>query len=100
MAPESLLEEFAHIRRCGCRAGCLQIVGQSVFAHRRGLFSAFKGCHSSGEDSQRDPPRPRGELEPHYYLLAVDFTVTADQSYRNEESLAANWSTWACVRNN
>lgn len=37
----------------------------------------------------------RGELEPHYYLLAADLTVLDDESYRDEESLAANWTTWA-----
>jgi hypothetical protein len=36
----------------------------------------------------------RGELEPHYYLLAADLTVQSDESYRDEESLAANWATW------
>jgi hypothetical protein len=36
----------------------------------------------------------RGELEPHYYLLAADLTVLSDESYRDEESLAANWITW------
>lgn len=36
----------------------------------------------------------RGELEPHYYLLAADLTVHSDESYRDEESLAANWTTW------
>jgi glycosyltransferase involved in cell wall biosynthesis len=36
----------------------------------------------------------RGELEPHYYLLAADLTVQSDESYRDEESLAANWTTW------
>ena len=36
----------------------------------------------------------RGELDPHYYLLAADLTVLSDESYRDEESLAANWITW------
>lgn len=36
----------------------------------------------------------RGELEPHYYLLAADLTVLSDESYRDEESLAANWIAW------
>ena len=36
----------------------------------------------------------RGEPDPHYYLLAADLTVLSDESYRNEESLAANWTTW------
>ena len=36
----------------------------------------------------------RGELEPHYYLLAADLTVLSEESYRNEESLAANWIAW------
>jgi glycosyltransferase involved in cell wall biosynthesis len=36
----------------------------------------------------------RGELEPHYYLLASDLTVFSDESYRDEESLAANWTAW------
>jgi len=35
-----------------------------------------------------------GELEPHYYLLAADLSVSTDESYRNEKSLAANWTTW------
>lgn len=35
-----------------------------------------------------------GELEPHYYLLAADLSVSSDESYRNEKSLAANWTTW------
>jgi glycosyltransferase involved in cell wall biosynthesis len=36
----------------------------------------------------------RGEPEPHYYLLAADLTVLSDESYRDEESLAANWTAW------
>lgn len=36
----------------------------------------------------------RGELEPHYYLLAADLTVSSDESYRDEETLAANWKAW------
>lgn len=36
----------------------------------------------------------RGELEPHYYLLAADLSVLADESYRDENSLAANWIAW------
>ena len=36
----------------------------------------------------------RGELEPHYFLLAADLTVSSDESYRDEASLAANWDTW------
>jgi glycosyltransferase involved in cell wall biosynthesis len=36
----------------------------------------------------------RGELEPHYYLLAADLTVSSDESYRDEESLASNWIIW------
>lgn len=36
----------------------------------------------------------RGELDPHFYLLAADLTVCADESYRDEKSLAANWTTW------
>ena len=36
----------------------------------------------------------RGELEPHYYLLAAELTVCTDESYRDEKSLAANWTTW------
>jgi glycosyltransferase involved in cell wall biosynthesis len=36
----------------------------------------------------------RGELEPHYYQLAADLTVLSDESYRDEESLDANWTTW------
>jgi hypothetical protein len=36
----------------------------------------------------------RGELEPYYYLLATDLAVSSDDSYRDEESLAANWTTW------
>jgi len=36
----------------------------------------------------------RGELEPHYYLLAADLTVFSDESYRGEQSLAANWTAW------
>jgi len=36
----------------------------------------------------------RGELEPHYYLLSADLTVSADDSYRDEKSLASNWTTW------
>jgi hypothetical protein len=36
----------------------------------------------------------RGELEPHYYLLATDLTVLSDESYRDEESLRINWATW------
>ena len=37
---------------------------------------------------------PRGELDPHYYLLAADLTVYSDESYRDEQSMAANWDTW------
>lgn len=37
---------------------------------------------------------PRGELDPHYYLLAADLTVHSDESYRDEGSMAANWVTW------
>ena len=29
-----------------------------------------------------------GQLEPHYYFLAADLSVSADESFRNEESLA------------
>jgi glycosyltransferase involved in cell wall biosynthesis len=36
----------------------------------------------------------RGGLEPHYYLLAADLTVSSDESYRDEESLATNWIAW------
>jgi GT2 family glycosyltransferase len=36
----------------------------------------------------------RGELEPHYYLLASDLAVSSDESYRDEKSLAANWTAW------
>ncbi len=36
----------------------------------------------------------RGELEPCYYLLGADLTVHADESYRDEKSLAANWTAW------
>jgi glycosyltransferase involved in cell wall biosynthesis len=36
----------------------------------------------------------RGELEPHYFLLAADLTVSSNESYRNEESLAFNWIAW------
>jgi hypothetical protein len=36
----------------------------------------------------------REELEPHYYLLAADLTVLSDESYRDDESLAANWIAW------
>jgi hypothetical protein len=36
----------------------------------------------------------RGELEPHYYLVAADLRVLSDESYRDEESLAANWIAW------
>ena len=36
----------------------------------------------------------RGKLQPHYYLISADFSVTSDDSYRNEESLAANWTAW------
>jgi hypothetical protein len=36
----------------------------------------------------------RGELEPHYYLLSADLTVSTDDSYRDEKSLATNWATW------
>ena len=36
----------------------------------------------------------RGELEPYYYLLAADLSVSSDESYRDEKSLAANWTTW------
>ena len=36
----------------------------------------------------------RGELEPHYYLLTADLTVFSDESYRDEGSLAANWTAW------
>jgi glycosyltransferase involved in cell wall biosynthesis len=35
-----------------------------------------------------------GELEPHYYLLAADLTVFSDESYRDEKSIATNWTTW------
>lgn len=35
-----------------------------------------------------------GQLEPHYYLLAADLSVSTDESYRNEESLASNWMAW------
>jgi hypothetical protein len=36
----------------------------------------------------------RGELEPYYYLLGADFTFHADESHRDEKSLAANWRAW------
>jgi glycosyltransferase involved in cell wall biosynthesis len=36
----------------------------------------------------------RGELDPHYYLLAADLTVHSDESYRDEQSMTANWVTW------
>ena len=36
----------------------------------------------------------RGELDPHFYLLQADLTVCADESYRDEKSLAANWTIW------
>ena len=36
----------------------------------------------------------RGELDSHYYLLAADLTVHSDESYRDEQSMAANWNTW------
>jgi glycosyltransferase involved in cell wall biosynthesis len=36
----------------------------------------------------------RGQLEPHFYLLAADLTVQSDESYRDEASLAANWDRW------
>lgn len=36
----------------------------------------------------------RGEMDPHYYLLAADLTVLSDESYRDEESLASNWIAW------
>ena len=39
-------------------------------------------------------PSERGEMDPHYYLLAADLTVLSDESCRNEESLAANWASW------
>jgi hypothetical protein len=42
----------------------------------------------------------RGELEPHYYLLAADLTVVSDESYRDEESLAANWIAWTKMYGN
>ncbi len=32
----------------------------------------------------------RGETAPHYYLLDSDLTVSADHSYRDEESMALN----------
>jgi glycosyltransferase involved in cell wall biosynthesis len=37
---------------------------------------------------------PGGDLEPHYYLLGTDLTVLSDESYRNEQTLAANWVAW------
>jgi glycosyltransferase involved in cell wall biosynthesis len=36
----------------------------------------------------------KGKLEPHYYLLAADLAVSSDESYRDEKSLAANWTIW------
>lgn len=36
----------------------------------------------------------RGELEPYYYLLSADFTVLPNHSYRDEQSLVANWEAW------
>lgn len=36
----------------------------------------------------------RGETAPHYYLLDSDLTVSADHSYRDEESMALNWIAW------
>jgi GT2 family glycosyltransferase len=81
----------------------------AVFSHRAlsicgYLDSRFKGYgyehaeHSSrlvragfgGEMRMAE----RGELEPHYYLLASDLTVFSDESYRDEESMAANWTAW------
>ena len=35
-----------------------------------------------------------GQLEPHYYLLASDLSVSSEESYRDEVSLAANWAAW------
>ena len=37
----------------------------------------------------------RGEIDPHYYLLASDLSVSADHSYRDEESMALNWIAWS-----
>lgn len=36
----------------------------------------------------------RGEEDPHFYLLTADLTVSPVGSYRDEESLAANWLAW------
>ncbi len=36
----------------------------------------------------------RGQLDPHFYQLAADLTVASDESYRDEESMAANWIAW------
>lgn len=37
---------------------------------------------------------PRDELDPHYYLFASDLTVRSEESYRDEQSMAANWQAW------
>jgi glycosyltransferase involved in cell wall biosynthesis len=36
----------------------------------------------------------RGEEDPHFYLLAADLSVSPVESYRDEDSLDANWLAW------